>query len=130
MRPFNLDEYLKNPNKKIVTRDKRSVRIICTNKKSAQGYTVVALIDNSEDSYKDTEGAAIYTPEGKFNGVYADRNDLFFALEKKEVWINVYKLESKFIVDEITYNTKEEALNNKDTTMNYVGTFKLEFEEE
>lgn len=130
MRPFNLDEYLKNPTKKIVTRDKRSARIICTNKKSMQGYTVVALIDNSEDSYKDTESAAIYTSEGRFNDVYTDRNDLFFASEKREVWVNIYKYDGRFIVDERTCNTKEEALNNKDTTMNYVGTFKLEFEEE
>lgn len=130
MRPFNLDEYLKNPNKKIVTRDKRNARIICTNKKSMQGYTVVALIDNSETSYKDTEGAAIYNSEGRFNDVYTDRNDLFFASEKREVWVNIYKYDGRFIVDERTCNTKEEALNNKDTTMDYVGTFKLEFEEE
>lgn len=130
MRPFNLDEYLKNPNKKIVTRDKRSARIICTNKKSMQGYTIVALIDNSEDSYKDTEAAAIYNSEGRFNDVYMDKNDLFFASEKRELWVNVYKLGGKFIADEITYNTKEEALNNKDLIMDYVGTFKLEFEEE
>lgn len=130
MRPFNLDEYLKNPNKKIVTRDKRNARIICTNKKSMQNYTVVALIDNSESSNKDTEGAATYTPEGRFDVNYTDRNDLFFASEKREVWVNIYKLESKFIADEITYNTKEEALNNKDSIMDFVGTFKLEFEEE
>lgn len=130
MRPFNLDEYLKNPNKKIVTRDKRNARIICTNKKSMQGYTIVALIDNSEDSYKDTEAAAIYNSEGRFNDVYMDRNDLFFASEKREVWVNIYKYDGRFIVDERTCNTKEEALNNKDTIMDYVGTFKLEFEEE
>lgn len=130
MRPFNLDEYLKNPNKKIVTRDKRNARIICTNKKSMQGYTIVALIDNSEDSYKDTEAAAIYNSEGRFNDVYMDKNDLFFASEKREVWVNIYKYDGRFIVDERTCNTKEEALNNKDTTMDYVGTFKLEFEEE
>lgn len=130
MRPFNLDEYLKNPNKKIVTRDKRNARIICTNKKSMQGYTIVALIDNSEDSYKDTEAAAIYNSKGRFNDVYMDKNDLFFASEKREVWVNIYKYDGGFIVDERTCNTKEEALNNKDTTMDYVGTFKLEFEEE
>lgn len=130
MKPFNLDEYLKNPNKKIVTRDKRNVRIICTNKKSMQDYTVVALIDNSDDSSKDTEAAAIYNSEGRFNNVYTDRNDLFFASEKREVWINTYKYDGKFIVDEITYNTKEEALHNKDSIMDYVGTFKIEFEEE
>lgn len=130
MRPFNLDEYLKNPNKKIVTRDKRNARIICTNKKSVQGYTIVALIDNSEDSYKDTEAAVIYNSEGRFDDAYTDKNDLFFASEKREVWVNIYKYDGRFIVDERTCNTKEEALNNKDTTMDYVGTFKLEFEEE
>lgn len=130
MRPFNLDEYLKNPNKKIVTRDKRNARIICTNKKSVQGYTIVALIDNSEDSYKDTEAAVIYNSKGRFDDAYTDKNDLFFASEKREVWVNIYKYDGRFIVDERTCNTKEEALNNKDTTMDYVGTFKLEFEEE
>lgn len=130
MKPFNLDEYLKNPNKKIVTRDERNVRIICTNKKSMQDYTVVALIDNSDDSSKDTEAAAIYTSEGRIDVNYANKNDLFFASEKREVWVNIYKLGDKFIADEITYNTKEEALHNKDSIMNHVGTFKLEFEEE
>lgn len=95
-----------------------------------QGYTIVALIDNSEDSYKDTEAAAIYNSEGRFNDVYMDKNDLFFASEKREVWVNIYKYDGRFIVDERTCNTKEEALNNKDITMDYVGTFKLEFEEE
>lgn len=30
MKPFNLEEYLKNPSRKVVTRDGRNVRIICT----------------------------------------------------------------------------------------------------
>ena len=29
MKPFNLEEYLANPNRKIVTRDGRNARIIC-----------------------------------------------------------------------------------------------------
>ena len=31
MKPFSLEEYLKNPNRKILTRDGRNVKIICTN---------------------------------------------------------------------------------------------------
>ena len=31
MKPFNLEEYLKDPNRKIVTRDGRNVTIHCTN---------------------------------------------------------------------------------------------------
>ena len=33
MKQFNLMEYLANPSRKIVTRDGRNVRIICTDKK-------------------------------------------------------------------------------------------------
>lgn len=42
MKQFNLDEYLKNPNRKIVTRDGRAVRIICIDKKS-DAWPIVAL---------------------------------------------------------------------------------------
>lgn len=32
MKQFNLDEYLKNPSRRVVTRDGRNVRIICTDR--------------------------------------------------------------------------------------------------
>ena len=32
MRPFNLKEYLKNPNRKVVTRAGKDVRIVCIDK--------------------------------------------------------------------------------------------------
>ena len=44
MRPFNLDEYLKNPKLKVITRDGKDVRIICTNAKGTR-FPVVALWD-------------------------------------------------------------------------------------
>ena len=37
MKQFNLEEYKKNPNRKVITRDGRSVRILCSNKPSSQG---------------------------------------------------------------------------------------------
>ena len=33
MKQFDLKEYLKGPNKKVVTRDGRNVRIICTDRR-------------------------------------------------------------------------------------------------
>ena len=33
MKQFNLEEYLKDPNKKVVTRDGRNARIVCTDRK-------------------------------------------------------------------------------------------------
>ena len=44
MKQFNLDEYLKNPSRKVVTRDGKNVRIVCTDKKG-NDYPVVALIE-------------------------------------------------------------------------------------
>ena len=43
MEEFSLEKYLKNPNRKIVTRDGRSVRIVCTNRLD-ENYHVIALV--------------------------------------------------------------------------------------
>ena len=40
MKPFNLDEYLKNPSRKVVTRDAVNARIICTDARGV--YPVIA----------------------------------------------------------------------------------------
>ena len=50
MRQFNLDEYIKKPSLKVVTREGRQVRIVCTD---ANGdYPVVALaIDDDGSEY-------------------------------------------------------------------------------
>ena len=46
MKPFNLEEYLANPNKKLVTRDGREVeRILCTD--AVGTYTIVATLNGS-----------------------------------------------------------------------------------
>ena len=34
MKQFNLEEYLKNPSRKVITRDGREARIICTEGKT------------------------------------------------------------------------------------------------
>lgn len=42
MEQFNLKKYLKNPNRKIVTRDGRSMRIVCTDM-IGTSYPVIAV---------------------------------------------------------------------------------------
>lgn len=44
MKQFNLNEYLENPNKKIITREGNDVRIICTDKTGLNSKPIVALI--------------------------------------------------------------------------------------
>lgn len=124
MKQFNLEEYLTNPNKKVITRDGNSVRILCTDAKG--NFPIIALVK----TYNGSETVLRLKENGRFYNDTENSSDLFFASEKREVWVNIYKLGDKFIADEITYNTKEEALHNKDAIMDYVGTFKLEFEEE
>ena len=85
MKQFNLQEYLKNPNLKVVTRDGRSVRIVCTNRLD-ENYPVLALVNN-----EDSEQCHSYTTFGKLY-IYQNRDcelDLLFAPEKKSGWINV-----------------------------------------
>ena len=78
MKQFNLDEYLKDPTKKVVTRDGRKVRIICTNAKN--DFPIIALVycsDNKED-------ICTYHKNGHTLNTYESPNDLFFASEKKD----------------------------------------------
>lgn len=80
MEQFNLEKYLEDPNRKIITRDGKSVRIICTNRKS-EDSPIIVLIQDSTNNY---EEAYYYTIDGRWviGGNYS--MDLFFATEKQE----------------------------------------------
>ena len=122
MKQFNLDEYLKNPERKIVTYDGREVRIICVNRID-KDYPVVALVRK-----KNVESVESYTKDGKYinNKIY--NHDLFFAPEKKEGWINVYRGcgEYNTYVCNRIFATKEEAQREK---RDIIATLKIEWEE-
>ena len=116
MKQFNLEEYLKNPSRKVVTRDGRKVRIICTDAKGK--CPVVGLVD-----YENYEVALNVTKNGKIDGVL----DLFFAPEKHEGWINVYKAGNTPHSDTCVWPTEEEA--KKWANDDYIATVKIEWEE-
>ena len=78
MKQFNLEEYLKNPSRKVVTRDGRKARILCTDVKRAL-YPVLALVDNG--SY---EVPASYTKNGEYYTGGKRSFDLLFGSEKHE----------------------------------------------
>lgn len=77
MEQFNLEEYLKT-NRKVVTRDGKSVRIVCTDM-IGTSYPVLAVcrVNPTHDCYYS------YTLNGKHNNIDS-RLDLFFASEKQE----------------------------------------------
>ena len=120
MKQFNLEEYLKNPSRKVTTRDGRKVRIICTDAKG--NCPVVGLVN-----YKNYEVALNATKNGKIDDVL----DLFFASEKKEGWINIYKSKSMSApIGGTIYDSEEEAETEGKRGKNYIATVKIEWEEE
>lgn len=120
MKQFNLEEYILNPSRKLVTREGHPVRIICTD---AEGeYPIIGLVDG-----KCTD-ILIFTNKGK----YYQRDevcccyDLFFATEKREGWINIFKNDSVF---PDIYETQDLAKEYGIQRPGYVDTIKIEWEE-
>ena len=116
MKQFSLDEYLKNPNKKVVTRTGIPVKIHCTN--FATCKPVIAEIAGRGYSQS-------FTKEGRYVGdVDESSEDLFFAPEKKEGWINLFKDSDIKYVGYKIFESKEEAEKVGSTA-----TIKIEWEE-
>ena len=125
MKQFNLEEYLKNPSKKVVTRMGRKVRIICTDREDSI-YPIIALI---KDDKRESEILVTYSKDGipaEYNEAYYT---LFFAPEKKSAWINLYKMNSIISPGPRVYNTKEEAESAAGDKSYYISTIKIEWEE-
>ena len=123
MKQFNLEEYLKNPTKKVITGSGKSVRIVCTNKLDST-TPIMALIHKGSE-----EVIQLYTKEGKVTNKYpCFEYDLFFAPVKKEGWINLFKVNSTMTTGEI-YNTEEEAKSAIAKSLVYISTVKIEWEE-
>ena len=119
MKPFNLEEYLANPSKKVITRDGRNVTIHCTNFNSCQ--PIIAQIEGHNSSHS-------FTKDGKY--FIDNRNssyDLFFAPEKKEGWVNIYKNERDHYFGKFIYPRKADAEAVADSTC--IATAKIEWEE-
>ena len=126
MKEFNLEEYLKDPSKKVVTRDGRAVRIICTDAKGDE--PIIALVYNN---IREEENVYTYNRDGSFYGDNYDCLDLFFAPIKKEGWVNLFK--DKEInypyIPGIIHNSEEEAKEAIKGDPDFIATIKIEWEE-
>lgn len=128
MKQFNLEEYLKNPNKKVVTRDGRNARIICTDRQGGDRQ-ILALCTMSNEK----ENLYSYFPNGRMY-LNADADscmDLFFAPEKKEGWLNLYKNEDGRVAIGTVYpiESEESAKKIASKDKDYVATCKITWEE-
>ena len=124
MRPFNLDEYLKNPSRKVVTRDGLNARIICTDRKDLK-FPIVALIETKSGG----EFLQYYTKDGTYFVDDLCNADLFFLPEKHEGWINLHKNEQGRVFPSYIYQTKEDAEKYGIGNDSYITTAKIEWED-
>ena len=124
MKQFNLEEYLKNPSKKVVTRRGKAVKIHCTN--HASNRPIIAQVEGSDYSVSFTENGKAFIS----NNVIS-KDDLFFAPEKHEVWTNVYRRsnEDYDIGFGGTYPSEKEAKDSIVPSLDCVATGKIEWEE-
>ena len=131
MKQFNLEEYLKNPSRKVVTSDGRSARIVCTDRVLGDFPVLALVMDKSgnEDTYS-------YKTNGQYNETGISNSDLFFAPEKHEGWVNIYKagahretlvcMVNRYVGSSI-WPTEEAAKTAADPDP--VATIKIEWEE-
>ena len=126
MKQFNLEEYLANPNKKLVTRDGRNVRIICTDAKTY--YPIIALAENTDGT---TEQCLSFIKNGKYFDNRSSVEDLFFAPEKHEGWVNIFvdAVGNSSITDLRIFTSKEDAEKEGKNKKWYIKTAKIEWEE-
>lgn len=127
MKPFNLQEYLDNKSREIVTRDGSPVRIVCVNANiidDGNTYPIVALVKKEDN----TDVPSSFTNNGVYLVGEEDDFDLFFKPTQKEGWTNVYRNSNNQIVTDTVFETKEEALNRK-SIHGYVDTIQIKWEE-
>lgn len=123
MKPFNIKEHLEHPDWKVVSREGRPVRILCTDLDDAD-YPVAAAINNYHVDR--------YTADGLFQAGKETKYDLFFAPKKHKGWTLFVNSESigPDILDSTIYATREEAQRMREAYPGRYGAIvKLEWEE-
>ena len=126
MKEFNLEEYLKNPSRQVVTRYGKRVRIICTDYENRK--PIVGLVKEKE------ENIFTFTKDGKLleNGEKSFV-DLFFLPIKKEGWINLYKDRSSAYPSNFIFETEKKAQEEASEVLKeygkFIATIKIEWEE-
>ena len=125
MKPFDLKEYLKNQSRKVVTRDGRNVKIYCTNYYNQ--HPIIAQIEGEERSHA-------FRETGHYNIYGESIGDLFFAPEKHEGWINIFRGKDGPLTGNTVFASKEEAEEsrwhgNSFTKDLYLESVKVEWEE-
>lgn len=124
MKQFNLEEYTKNPNRKVVTRAGDPVRILAIDLED-KDFPIAAAINNRYPLSYTSRGTRNYELR------HDDVNDLFFASEKHEGWVFIFKAYdgNTYLGNSGIFRTKEEAEECGKNWSGYISSTKIEWEE-
>ena len=120
MKQFDLEEYLKNPSRKVVTREGQSVKIHCTN--YIGEHPIIAQVEGYDYSTS-------FCKDGRSVIGEETPRDLFFAPEKKEGWANIYLCEGEYSLDDVIYSSRIDAEESGKKFEDYLTTIQIEWEE-
>ena len=123
MKQFSLEEFKKNPNRKVVTRSGRPVRILCTDAKGDCPVFGLAL------GVDDCEFPIMCSAIGETE---FEEDDLFFDTFTNEGWVNLYRTKSEMITFGYFRKTIEDAIkeiDNKSNDCRHIATVKISWEE-
>ena len=121
MKPFDLEAA--KAGKPVCTRDGRKARIICFDRQHESN--IVALIPEENEEYVCT-----YNSDGSFRKGTTHENDLMMLPEKKEGWVNVYKMsDGQIIIGQYPYESEDYCRNVGRSEDGYIDTIKIEWYE-
>ena len=123
LKPFDIQKAREG--KPVCTRDGKKARIICFDKQ--EGLPIVALVERNKNGRISEEIALFYINGRAVSGEIDSKLDLMMSPEKKEGWMNIYSNGDNHRVGSPIYDSKEEALNNKES--NAIDTVKIEWRE-
>lgn len=133
MRQFNLDEFLKNPDRKVITRNNIPVRILCTDRNG--DFPIVALVPIDEYGHRDNSAAECiykYTKDGKISKFESSESiyDLFFKPISHIRYINIYAHPNNwYCTASELFETEEAAQKVGVQNPNYLKTISIEWED-
>jgi len=128
LKPFDIQKAREG--KPVCTRDGRKARIIAFDRRlfyKNVSYPILALVERS-DGEDDVCG---YNEKGKVliedGAEYKD--DLMMLPEKKEGWVNVYKIGARLETGGDVHSTKDAAIKCIDSDKKHIATVKINWEE-
>ena len=128
MRQFDLEEYKKNPSRKVVTRDGKAVKILYT--EARRDYSIIALVEREVGK----DYLFSFLPDGTMYYNKESVNDLFFSDEqssktKREGFVNIYNRDNRYITGVTIHQTEEDAKRFIFPNSGYITTIKIQWEE-